>query len=88
MNGEIGILPESELEPVQDLPGLEQLPEDEAPLDQAVVLKLNGGLGTSMGLRGTEVTSPRQERPDVPSTSSPARCLRFAGGLPRAYRSC
>jgi UTP--glucose-1-phosphate uridylyltransferase len=52
--GDIGTLPEADLEPVEDLPDAEELPEDEAgaseALDQAVVLKLNGGLGTSMGL--------------------------------------
>jgi UTP--glucose-1-phosphate uridylyltransferase len=52
--GDVGMLPESELEPIGELPDAEQLPEDEAgaseALDRAVVLKLNGGLGTSMGL--------------------------------------
>jgi UTP--glucose-1-phosphate uridylyltransferase len=52
--GDVGALPEADLEPVEDLPDAEQLPEDEAgaseALDRAVVLKLNGGLGTSMGL--------------------------------------
>src|SRR5919206_738896 len=55
--GEQGMLPEDELEPVDDLPAAEDLPpteEDDAAareaLDRAVVLKLNGGLGTSMGM--------------------------------------
>jgi UTP--glucose-1-phosphate uridylyltransferase len=49
--GDQGTLPESELEPVSDLPDAAELPEsDGAALDQAVVLKLNGGLGTSMGM--------------------------------------
>ncbi len=48
--GETGMLPESEIEPVEELQDLESLPEEDAPLDQAVVLKLNGGLGTSMGM--------------------------------------
>jgi UTP--glucose-1-phosphate uridylyltransferase len=49
--GDLGTLPESELEPVSDLPDAAELPEsDGAALDQAVVLKLNGGLGTSMGM--------------------------------------
>src|SRR5215211_8527474 len=54
--GEVGTLPESDLEPIEELPDAEELPEDEAgaaeALDRAVVLKLNGGLGTSMGLDG------------------------------------
>ena len=49
--GDQGTLPESELEPLSDLPDAAELPEsDGAALDQAVVLKLNGGLGTSMGM--------------------------------------
>jgi UTP--glucose-1-phosphate uridylyltransferase len=49
--GDQGTLPESELEPLSDLPDPEHLPAgDGAALGQAVVLKLNGGLGTSMGM--------------------------------------
>ena len=48
--GETGTLAESEIEPVADLPDAEELPDAEAPLDQAVIIKLNGGLGTSMGM--------------------------------------
>jgi UTP--glucose-1-phosphate uridylyltransferase len=49
--GDRGTLPESELEPLSDLPDVGSLPDsDGTALDQAVVLKLNGGLGTSMGM--------------------------------------
>jgi UTP--glucose-1-phosphate uridylyltransferase len=49
--GDQGTLPESELEPLSDLPDADDLPAgDGAALGQAVVLKLNGGLGTSMGM--------------------------------------
>ena len=49
--GASGMLPESDIEPVEDLPTLDDLPEgDPAIVDTAVVLKLNGGLGTSMGM--------------------------------------
>jgi UTP--glucose-1-phosphate uridylyltransferase len=48
--GESGMLPDADLEPLEDLPDLADLPEAEAPLDQAVIVKLNGGLGTSMGM--------------------------------------
>src|SRR6185437_1139632 len=48
--GETGMLPESEIEPVEDVQRLDDLPEGDPPLDQAVVIKLNGGLGTSMGM--------------------------------------
>ena len=52
-----GQLPGSELEPLPDLPLLEELPEPSETeardvLDRLVVVKLNGGLGTSMGLSG------------------------------------
>jgi UTP--glucose-1-phosphate uridylyltransferase len=50
--GASGMLPESDIEPVEDLPTLDDLPEgDSDDLDAAVVIKLNGGLGTSMGMR-------------------------------------
>ena len=50
--GDQGMLPESSIEPLSDLPDASELPESGgAALDQAVVLKLNGGLGTSMGMR-------------------------------------
>jgi UTP--glucose-1-phosphate uridylyltransferase len=49
--GETGMLPEAAIDPVRELPTADALPPgDDAPLDQAVVIKLNGGLGTSMGM--------------------------------------
>src|SRR3954469_22345670 len=54
--GETGVRPESDIEPVEELPDAEELPvgDDTAggALDHAVVIKLNGGLGTSMGMTG------------------------------------
>jgi UTP--glucose-1-phosphate uridylyltransferase len=51
--GETGLIAESDIEPVEELPDADELPEGGGDvLDQAVVLKLNGGLGTSMGLDG------------------------------------
>jgi UTP--glucose-1-phosphate uridylyltransferase len=52
-----GLLPGDALEPVGDVPALSDLPEVDARsatavLDRVVVMKVNGGLGTSMGLRG------------------------------------
>jgi UTP--glucose-1-phosphate uridylyltransferase len=52
-----GLLPSDELEPLAELPSLDELPEPPAGrarevLDQLVIIKLNGGLGTSMGLSG------------------------------------
>jgi len=49
--GASGMLPESDIEPVEDLPTLDDLPDGDGDvLDAAVVIKLNGGLGTSMGM--------------------------------------
>jgi UTP--glucose-1-phosphate uridylyltransferase len=52
-----GLLPGEVLEPLADLPRLDELPEPSPcrareVLNQQVVVKLNGGLGTSMGLAG------------------------------------
>jgi UTP--glucose-1-phosphate uridylyltransferase len=53
-DGDAGTLPEAELDPVEELPDAAELPEPgddlAALLDRTVVLKLNGGLGTSMGM--------------------------------------
>jgi len=52
--GASGLLPESTLEPVASLPALDALGTHEAAgaaaLARTVVIKLNGGLGTSMGM--------------------------------------
>jgi UTP--glucose-1-phosphate uridylyltransferase len=52
--GETGLVAESEIRPVESLPSLDELPDAPADaagvLDRAVVVKLNGGLGTSMGM--------------------------------------
>jgi UTP--glucose-1-phosphate uridylyltransferase len=52
---EAGLLPGDALEPVDDVPGLEELDQTgdaTGILDRLAVIKLNGGLGTSMGLHG------------------------------------
>jgi UTP--glucose-1-phosphate uridylyltransferase len=50
--GETGLLPESEIEPVESVPDSEELPDADAAdaLARTLVIKLNGGLGTSMGM--------------------------------------
>jgi UTP--glucose-1-phosphate uridylyltransferase len=50
--GATGLLPDRDLEPLDGLPALADLPDrvDHDALDRTVVVKLNGGLGTSMGL--------------------------------------
>jgi UTP--glucose-1-phosphate uridylyltransferase len=52
-----GLLPSEVLQPLADLPRLDELPEPSPGqarevLDRLVIVKLNGGLGTSMGLSG------------------------------------
>ena len=53
VEGNTGLIPERGIQPVTMLPNLEEITcqsRDGAMLGQAVILKLNGGLGTSMGL--------------------------------------
>ncbi len=54
VRGETGLMPESRIQPVDGLPTLADLAAyadaGRAALHRAAVLKLNGGLGTSMGL--------------------------------------
>ncbi|HCH61889.1 MAG: UTP--glucose-1-phosphate uridylyltransferase [Deltaproteobacteria bacterium] len=62
-SGETGEIPESAIEPVTELPNAEALPDAYAEvgreaLDQTVFVKLNGGLGTSMGLRRAKSLLP------------------------------
>jgi UTP--glucose-1-phosphate uridylyltransferase len=53
--GETGLIGEDTIEPVHDVPDLDDLPhdadEEREALQHAIVLRLNGGLGTSMGLQ-------------------------------------
>src|SRR4051794_36049426 len=52
--GETGLIAERDIEPVDALPDADDLVEEAGPelLAQTVVIKLNGGLGTSMGMSG------------------------------------
>jgi UTP--glucose-1-phosphate uridylyltransferase len=51
-SGETGMIPEASIEPVTGLPREADLdePRDDEALSKAVTIKLNGGLGTSMGM--------------------------------------
>ncbi len=53
VTGESAVIRTSELEPAGDVPLLQELPEpgDPAVLDRFAVIKLNGGLATTMGLQ-------------------------------------
>ncbi|MCO6452977.1 MAG: UTP--glucose-1-phosphate uridylyltransferase [Caldilineales bacterium] len=53
--GETGLIPEADIEPVIVLPDAERLPDEfceagQAALPRTLLIKLNGGLGTSMGM--------------------------------------
>lgn len=52
LRGELGLIPESAIQPVESLPQLETLTPQPDLLQKTVMVKLNGGLGTSMGLEG------------------------------------
>ncbi|WP_328991285.1 UTP--glucose-1-phosphate uridylyltransferase [Kribbella sp. NBC_01245] len=61
-SGQQGTIREAEIDPVGDLPHLEHLDTDteamRAALAETVVIKLNGGLGTSMGVTGPKSALP------------------------------
>jgi UTP--glucose-1-phosphate uridylyltransferase len=55
LRNESGMISEDSIEPAANLASLDSLPStpaDAALISQAVVIKLNGGLGTGMGLQG------------------------------------
>ena len=56
--GETGLMPEASIEPVREVVDFADLPSDpdaeREGLQHAVVIRLNGGLGTSMGLRAAK----------------------------------
>ncbi|HEY0695510.1 MAG TPA: UTP--glucose-1-phosphate uridylyltransferase [Kribbella sp.] len=64
-SGQQGTIREFDIEPVGDLPHLEHLDADDesmrAALAETVVIKLNGGLGTSMGVTGPKSALPVKE---------------------------
>jgi UTP--glucose-1-phosphate uridylyltransferase len=63
--GEAGLLPEASITPVEDLPEAGDLGRHReagrAALARAVVVKLNGGLGTSMGLSAAKSLLPAKD---------------------------
>lgn len=59
--GETGYVHEADLNPLTDPPLLDDLPLDEAAVEalgKTIVVRLNGGLGTSMGLAGPKCLLP------------------------------
>ena len=85
-----GQVPGSALEPLEDLPLLDDMAEPagdtaRAVLDQVVVVKLNGGLGTSMGLSGPKSlleVKPGTTFLDILSTQVLALRERYGARLP------
>ena len=60
-SGDAGLLPENSLEPAEAIPVLADIPAaapDPALLDKLCVIKLNGGLGTGMGLEKAKSLIP------------------------------
>ena len=63
-SGKTGLLPENSIQPVTSLPRFEEIPKDNIGgtlLPQAVIVKLNGGLGTGMGLAKAKSLLPIKE---------------------------
>ena len=72
--GDQGELPESAIEPLDDLPDVDELPDSTGEaLDEAVVLKLNGGLGTSMGMtKAKSLLEVKEGRAEAPGSAGRA----------------
>jgi UTP--glucose-1-phosphate uridylyltransferase len=57
LDHDTGLIPEDSISPIEQLPQLDDTPKSGFPeelLAETVIFKLNGGLGTSMGLEGTK----------------------------------
>src|SRR3954453_21429944 len=74
--GDTGLLASSELEPAPEPERLERLPAAEG-LDGVVTIRLNGGLGTTMGLDGPK--SLIEVKPGLTFLDVIARQARWAG---------
>jgi UTP--glucose-1-phosphate uridylyltransferase len=60
-DGATGLIPEASIEPLSDPDSLDDIverPDDRAALAQTAVIRLNGGLGTSMGLDRAKTLLP------------------------------
>ncbi|MEZ5405651.1 MAG: UTP--glucose-1-phosphate uridylyltransferase [Verrucomicrobiia bacterium] len=65
LQGQTGFIPENSLQAIGPLPHWEKLDESQSAkefLSQAIILKLNGGLGTSMGLAQAKSLLPIKEK--------------------------
>ena len=60
-SGDAGLMPEDTIDPAEGVPALTDIPAaapDPALLDKLCVIKLNGGLGTGMGLEKAKSLIP------------------------------
>jgi UTP--glucose-1-phosphate uridylyltransferase len=82
--GESGLLPSAELEPAEGVPALDELPEADPgeALKRVAVVKLNGGLATTMGLRQPKsLVEARDGRTFLDIIAGQARVLRERYGV-------
>src|SRR5699024_11521779 len=73
-SGETGMIAEADIEPLCDVPRLADVEVSEhdkrAALDATAVIKLNGGLGTSMGMDQAKSLLPVRDRKSTRLNSS------------------
>src|SRR5205085_5141110 len=82
--GESGLLPSAELEPADDVPTLDELSDADPSeaLERVAVVKLNGGLATTMGLRQPKsLVEARDGRNFLDIIAGQARVLRERAGV-------
>ena len=89
-HGETGLIPEDTIDPLdmEALADVEVSGRRRARRRSArtVVIKLNGGLGTSMGMDRAKSLLPVRRRPDVPRHHRPAGAARAARSTARRCR--
>jgi len=83
------MIPETRLNPVGALPQFEKLDVEAKPalLKQTVILKLNGGLGTGMGLdKAKSLLAEIGKLPSRPATAAANRCDKQQSGSDAPWR--
>ena len=81
VSGDAGLIPEATIEPAEGIPAMDEVAAgaaDPALFDKLCVIKLNGGLGTSMGCVGPKSASRR----------AAPRPMRGSRARPPARRRC
>ena len=89
-SGESGMLADDDLDQLSDVPSYDDLPDepDREALDKAVIVKLNGGLGTSMGMEQAKSLLEVKDGQDLPRHHRRAGARAAQGALTRGCRSC